>query len=319
VSLLELRGLWSPPLKNLSATFGAGVHVVLGGEGDGSAELIELCAGVRRPRRGSILLDGAAPSDSPDARRRIGSLLPLEDWQTAGDVRRWAGEIGALHGFDLSAALQQSWPDLALGREVGTLSSATRRELSLAAALALPEPQLVALHEPLGSSAAARERVLARIVVLAEHCPVVITTSSVADARRLGGQLSVLERGVLVRSPESPWPDAVTPGLRVELWVETDAPRRLLAELATTEDVEGVQFDAQLGDRLRLAGSDLERLSVAVARAAERAQVQLHSLGIEAPDLHAVHGASAGLAEAAYRAAQSSRRSPPVLGPRRTQ
>lgn len=319
MSLLELRGLWSPPLKNLSASFGTGVHVVLGGDADGSADLIELCAGVRRPRRGGILLDGAAPSESPDTRRRIGSLLPLEDWHATGDVRRWAGEVGALQGFDLLPTLTQLWPDLELGRDVRSLSSGERRELSLAAALAVPEPQLLALHEPLGSSGAASESVLARILTLAERTPVVIATSSVADARRLGGQLSVLERGVLVRSPESAWPDAVTPGLRVELWVEADAPRRLLAELATAEDVEQVQFDARLGDRLRLSGSDLERLSVAVARAAERAQVQLRSLGVNAPDLHAVHGASAGLAEAAYRAAQSSRRSNTLLGPRRSQ
>jgi hypothetical protein len=150
--------------------------------------------------------------------------------------------------------------------------------------------------------------VLERIQQLGARAPVLLTTRSAEDARRLGGQLLVLERGVLVREPRHAWPSAVTPGLRVELWLESAAPRRLLAELLGSPEVERASFDAQQGGRILVVGADLERLALAVARAALAARVELRSLRAASPDLAAVHGASAGLAQAAYRAAQSTRR-----------
>jgi ABC-type thiamine transport system ATPase subunit len=295
-------------LKNLSGSFGPGVHVLLGAESDGTADLIELCAGVRLPRRGRLLLDGEMPGSSPGARRRIASLLAIENWCAQGDVQDWIGHLGALHGFDAAAAIRRFCPQLELGRRVESLSSPERRELALAAALAQPEPKLVALHEPLAAAAAAAGAVLERITELAGSIPVLLATRSVGDARRFGGQLLVLERGILVRDARDAWPSAVTPGLRVELWIECDAPRRLLAELLLSPEVERAAFDAQYATRVQVLGSDLERLSLAVSRAALAARVELQTLRASPPDLDAVHAASAGLAQAAYRAAQAARR-----------
>jgi hypothetical protein len=147
--------------------------------------------------------------------------------------------------------------------------------------------------------------------------PVIVSTRSVADARRCGGRLLVLERGVLARDASDAWPAAVTPGLRVELWVECDAPRRLLAELATSPEVEQASFDDRAGGHIELCGSDLERLALAVTRAALATRVELRQLRAASPDLGTVHGASAGLAHAAYRAAQDGRRPAPAELPRR--
>jgi ABC-type thiamine transport system ATPase subunit len=309
VSQLELERVSSPRLRNVSASFGAGIHVLLGAESDGTAEVIELCAGVRLPQRGKLALDGQVPASSPQTRRHIASLLAVEGWAAEGDVEHWIGHLGALHGFDAAAATRRFCPELALGRSVQSLSGPQRRELALAAALAQPEPHLVALHEPLAAAAAsAGAAVLERIRELSERAPVLLATRSVADARRFGGQLRVLERGVLVRESPDAWPQAVTPGLATELTVECDQPRRLLAELAAAPEIERVSFDLRQANSLRVSGSDLERLALAVSRAALAARVELRMLRASTPDLAAVHGASAGLAQAAYRAAQSARR-----------
>jgi ABC-type taurine transport system ATPase subunit len=309
VSQLELERVSSPRLRNISRSFGPGVHVLLGAESDGTADVIELCAGVRLPRRGSLQLDGATPGADPQLRRRIASLLAHETWSAAGDVQHWIGELSALHGFDARAATQRFCPGLGLDRQLGTLSGPQRRELALAAALAQPEPQLVALHEPLAAAAAtAGEAVLERIRELGERAPVLLATRSVEDARRLGGQLLVLERGILVRESQHAWPDAVTPRLGAELCVECDAPRRLLAELSSLPEVERASFDVRQATRVLVSGSDLERLTLAVCRAALSARVELRQLRAATPDLAAVHGASAGLAQAAYRAAQGAGR-----------
>jgi len=299
----------SPRLRNLSGSFGPGVHVLLGAESDGTADVIELCAGVRLPRRGSLKLDGATPGANPQLRRRIASLLADESWPSEGDVQRWIGQLGELHGFDARAATRRFCPELGLERRLGTLSGPERRELALAAALAQPEPQLVALHEPLAAAAATSgEAVLERIRELGERAPVLLATRSIDDARRLGGQLLVLERGVLARAAQHAWPSEVTPGLRAELSLECDAPRRLLAELSASPEVERASFDARQPTRVLVSGNDLERLALAVCRAALSARVELRQLRAASPDLAAVHGASAGLAQAAYRAAQGARR-----------
>ena len=76
MSELTLQSVWSPPLKNLSLSFGPGMHVLLGAEADGTSDVIELCAGVRLPQRGRVALDGETPGASPRARGQIASLRP---------------------------------------------------------------------------------------------------------------------------------------------------------------------------------------------------------------------------------------------------
>lgn len=308
MSQLELSSVYTPVLKGVSGSFGPGIHICLGGEPDGTGELIELCAGVRLPRRGSVQVDGELPGRSPSARRSIASLLPSEDGGLAGCVADWSAQLSALRGFDAAPAVRRYCPQLAPERTLASLSHAEQRELALAGALGQPEPKLVALHEPLSAAGSASPTVIERIQQLAERAPVLLTTRSAEDARRLGGRLLVLERGVLVRDPQHAWPSSVTPGLRVELWLECDAPRRLLAELLSSPEVERASFEAGQGGRVQVVGADLERLALAVSRAALAARVELRTLRAASADLAAVHGASAGLAQAAYRAAQTAQR-----------
>lgn len=308
MSELVLSGVWSPPLKNVTRPFPVGLHVVLGAPVDGTSELVEVCAGLRRLRRGQVRLDGQDPSDTPSLRQRIASLLANETGGAARrDVRSWVDELGQRRQFDAGAELERFGFDLPLTRPLGSLSVAERQALALALALGQPNPRLVLLHDPLRAAREpANEPVLERVRELATRCIVLLTTPSIADARRLGGTLHVLERGVFVRTPSHAWPSALTPGLDAWLLVDCDRPRDLLAALAHSPDVEQARYDAGLAARrVQVRGSDLERLAVAVSRAGLAAGAGIRSLRLEVPDLEAVHGASAGLAHAAYRAAQS--------------
>lgn len=309
MSELTLTAVWSPPLKNFSARLPIGLHVMLGADADGTASLIELCAGVRAPRRGAVALDAEQPSASPRLRRRIASLLSVEELSGRGDVRAWIQDVTLLRGVPAERALELASVELELTRPVASLSSAERRRLALVVALAAPEPPLAALHEPLAAAGAlSRELVLERIGELARSAVVLVTTASVEDARQLGGALYVLERGVLARRHEHAWPSALTPGLEARLWIDADSPRELLAALAQSPDVREADYASE---RIQLRGSDLERLALAVSRAAVTTGVQVRRLQTEAPDLETIHGASAGLAHAAYRAAQEQRPSGP--------
>jgi hypothetical protein len=279
------------------------VHVVLGALYDGTPDLIALAAGARVPRRGSLRFSGAKLFASPALRRRTASLLADEAPSGPVDVRGLCSEAAELKDFDAGASVATYCPSIALDRPLSSLSLVESRQLALAIALGQPEPQLVTLHHPF--SAVAPElapKALERIQELGRDTIVLCTVPAVADARRLGGSLHVLERGVLARSPAHTWPDAVTPGLETELWIECRSPRELLRELLRSHEVTRASFERE---RLRVSGPSLERLCEAVALAAVSTRAGVRSLEAVAPDVPSVHAATAGLASAAYHAAQS--------------
>jgi ABC-type thiamine transport system ATPase subunit len=305
MSRLSFERVSLAPLGNLSLRLDTGLHVVLGHEQDGTARLIELGAGAQSPRSGKVLLDTEEPAATPALRRALGSLLAEEPPLGHGPLGAWLETLDALRGSSQLEELQRLGYEPARERAVETLDAAERRTLALVVALAHPSARLVVLHEPLEAARGLDlERVLLRLQELATSAVVLITTRSSDDARRLGGTLYILERGVLVRSPAHAWPAELTPGSRPELVIDCDAPRALLAELAREPALSSLGYDAEHAPRRVLAqGPDVEALALAVTSAALRAGVTLESLRLTTSDLALVHGASAGLARAAYEAA----------------
>jgi ABC-2 type transport system ATP-binding protein len=304
LSAFVLEHVWGGRLKDVSLRLDAGVHVVIGAESDGTSELVALCAGVREPRRGRVLLAGLAPSSSPACRRRVASLLADEGDLPRGDVRGWLRGPAASLGVPEGAVLEAC--RVAGDRTLASLSAADWRELACAVALAHPDPALVVLHEPIAACPPGdAERVLERIAGLAQSSVVLITTSSLATARYLTPSATyLLDRGLCSDAPAGAWPSA-TPGLDTRVWVEADAPRLLVAALAQHPDVAEIEFDERSAGRIGLRGADLERLASAVARAAVSAGVELRLLQAQADDLEVVRAAESGRAQAAYRAAQA--------------
>jgi ABC-type thiamine transport system ATPase subunit len=316
MSELALERVWCAPLKNVSLRVAAGLRVIVGAESDGIGELVELCAGVRQPRRGRLTLDGVRPSSSADCRRGIASLLPDEAGGTRGDLRGWLAELAPLIGVELPSVLE--WCGVEAARAVATLSGAERREVALAIALAHPRPSLVVLHEPLAACGAVRrERVVARLAELATVCPVLIGVASITDARRVGGVTYLLDRGLLDEKPGGAWPGSLTPGLTICVAVEADAPRGLVAALAQHPDVHELSYEERRGGRVLVRGADLEALVLAIARAAVSADVDIRLLRSHAEDLAAARAAASATTEAAaYRAARTRGRPATTSTPR---
>ncbi len=86
MSELRFEALNHAQLANVSASFSAGIHVVLGSDRDGTATLIELAAGTLEPASGRVLIDGVAAWSSPRTRTRIASLCAEETLLPAKDV-----------------------------------------------------------------------------------------------------------------------------------------------------------------------------------------------------------------------------------------
>lgn len=307
MSQLRLERLWSGVLKDVSAELQAGVHVIIGAESDGGGELIELCAGVRAPRRGTIEIDGVSPSGSPACRRSIASLLPIEEAAPGSRAESWLRELGARLGFTPGPLLERA--GIEPRRRLASLSGGERRRLACHVALSRESPRLVALHEPLAALGPdARAAGLERIRELGQQSVVLVTTASLAHARELGGSTFRLDRGLLTPAPDGAWPGSVAPGLDVWLEVDADAPRALVSALAQHPDVLELAYAERGAGRVRVRGVELEKLAEAVARAALSARVEIRSLRACDEDLDVGRAAATGLAHAAYRAAQAQRR-----------
>jgi ABC-type taurine transport system ATPase subunit len=318
VSELVLDHVWSEPLKDVSLRASGGLTLLLGDVSDGTGALVELCAGVRAPRRGRVTLDAERPSASPRCRRRTASLLPAEPGAGAGDVRRWLAELARLREVSPQAVLDAT--QVAGDRAMSSLSAAERRELACWVALEQRDASLVVLHDPLSACGGGqRQRALGRISELARAAIVLVTTPSLADARSLGVGCQRLDRGLLASAAEGErglWQGVAG----ASLTLEADAPRELVAALAREPDVHELRYDERSG-RVVLRANELERLASAVARAIVSASVDIRSLRAGADDLDALRAAASAMddaAGAAYRAARARARpaasATPVLG-----
>ena len=310
---LVLERVWSAPLAGVSLELGGGVGVVVGDESDGTGELALLCAGVRAPRRGRVLLEGREPFASPACRRGIASLLPDETPPPGLDVRGWLALLAGLNGVPAANVLEDA--ALEPTRALADLSSAERRSLALAIALAHPSPRLVVLHDPLASGDAdVRQRTLSRIAELGRSSAVLIFTPSLADARRFAGSVYQLDRGLLSAAPRAAWPSGSNAGGPVVIDIEADDPRALLAALALAPAITELRFDEADG-LIAARGAELEPLANAIARAAIDARTTLRLLRPQTDDLDATRARHTSSLHAAYAAARNRAQSGVIARP----
>jgi ABC-type uncharacterized transport system ATPase subunit len=160
---------------------------------------------------------------------------------------------------------------------------------------------LLALHEPLSIAEIFPEDFVLKTLSerRAEGAVVFCTASRLEDASRLGGDASMLERGLWF-SPGQARP----PLSAITLRVHTSEPRRLAARLSEAPDVSGVEWT--FGQELLVHGSELERLAHSVVANARAEAIRITALKQDAPPLEALAAARAGLAQAYYELAHSS-------------
>ena len=293
MSELRFDAVGHGELTNLTASFGAGCHVVLGHEGDGTATLILLAEGSVRPRAGRVSLDAQAPGSTPVTRRSIASLTRAETLlpcrfvvQALELALRARGDAGSGSSVLDAAGLSH------LGRRrVTEVSARDARAIALALALSHPAPRLLALHEPLGLLR--DDFVLQTLTARAEGGAIVLsTTNRLEDAAQLGGTLRHLARGV--------WLDPRVPPARtvgVTLRIRTEEPRRLVTRLAEAPDITGVEWPG--GQELLVRGNDLTALAQSVVKNARAEAIRVTALKQELPTRETLTAARLGLAPGA--------------------
>lgn len=195
---------------SLSASFASQGRVtgLFGASGAGKSSLINMIAGLLRPDRGTIVIDGETVDDTaagihvPTWRRRIGYVFQ--------DARLFP-HLNVAQNLDYGRRMNRLAADPAqhtrvvdlldigalLDRRPGKLSGGERQRVALGRAL-LSKPRLLLLDEPLGALDEARKlEILPYLVRLRDEAnvPMVYVSHDVAELRQLATQIVMLRQG----------------------------------------------------------------------------------------------------------------------------
>src|SRR5690606_4811775 len=241
--------------------------------------------------------------------KRIAAVLADEELLPGRSVREALAHALALRGIPGSAdaMLEEAGASALAPRDPTRLDGRERRLVAFALALALRDAPLLALADPLGlAPSVAHDVVLEHCRARAEHAVVLVTTPSLADAVRLGGDCRFLERGRL--APAANGTAAIAPQ---GLVVRSEAARRLASLLAEDSSVHSVVFDEQRTPReVVVRGDDVEALARALARVAATGELAIESVTLETPTLESVLLTRAGFTHPSFHARPTSTRAP---------
>jgi molybdate transport system ATP-binding protein len=176
---------------------------LLGASGAGKTTVLELIAGLRKPARGSIVLNGRIVEGNgrsiPTRKRRIG-YVPQDDALFPHLSVRGNILYGAA-GHELSEVIAILDIENLLDRRINTLSGGERKRVAIARALQAA-PEVLLLDEPLaGIDAPLRSRVLDYLIRIRETIPIptIYVTHQHEEAALLCEEIIEIERGRIKR------------------------------------------------------------------------------------------------------------------------
>ena len=181
---------------------------LFGASGAGKTSLINMIAGLVKPDRGTIALDGEMLDDTsagvhvPPYRRRIGYVFQDARLFPHLDVRQNLDYGRRMNRLDQDPAQHKRVIDLLdigslLDRRPGKLSGGERQRVAFGRAL-LSKPKLLLLDEPLGALDEERKReILPYLVRLRDEAgiPMVYVSHDAAELRQLATQIVMLKGG----------------------------------------------------------------------------------------------------------------------------
>src|ERR1700761_5326118 len=181
---------------------------LFGASGAGKTSLINIIAGLLKPDRGVVTLDGEVLDDTaakvhvPPYRRRIGYVFQDARLFPHLDIRQNLDYGRRMNRLTEDPAAHTRVVDLLdignlLDRRPGRLSGGERQRVALGRAL-LSQPRLLLLDEPLGSLDEERkEEILPYLVRLRDETgvPMVYVSHDPLEMRKLATQIAMIQRG----------------------------------------------------------------------------------------------------------------------------
>jgi molybdate/tungstate transport system ATP-binding protein len=187
---------------------GRGYCVILGPTGAGKSLLLELIAGIVKPDRGSVRMDGRDITDVPPEKRGIGfvpqdyALFP--HMSVYKNIAYGLRARGVKDGEKVEEIARKFGISHLLDRKPTTLSGGEKQRVALARALVI-QPKLVLLDEPLSAvDLRTKERLMGELKRINEEfgIPVIHVTHSLIEAAMLADEIAVMMDGRIVEKGE---------------------------------------------------------------------------------------------------------------------
>jgi heme ABC exporter ATP-binding subunit CcmA len=194
---------------NLRVSPGAFV-LLLGANGAGKSTLLRLLAGLSKPTRGQVLVAGAEPHRSPQARAAVGLLSHSTLLYDDLSARENLSFTARLYGLSTpEERIDRALAAAGLGERqhhrVRTFSRGMKQRLALARAT-LHDPSVLLFDEPYTGldqrAATALSQQLSRLKE--QGCTSVLVTHNLGEAVHLADRLVILRRGRV--GHDAPWP-----------------------------------------------------------------------------------------------------------------
>jgi molybdate transport system ATP-binding protein len=180
-----------------------GLTCLFGRSGSGKTTIVNAVAGLIRPDRAEITLDGVPLHDLPPHRRRVGYVFQdarLFPHLTVAQNLAFGARVRRQPLRELDRIVELLGIAALLPRRPGTLSGGERQRVAIGRAL-LSNPRLLLMDEPLASLDSARkDEILPYIEMLRDRIqlPILYVSHSLAEVARLATTIVVIEAGRLV-------------------------------------------------------------------------------------------------------------------------
>ena len=208
-SAISLRGIWKffgeyPAVRDASLDIPAGgIVALLGRNGAGKTTILRMIAGLLRPSRGEVLIDGSPAGQQRHAASigMVGHGQWLYDDLTARENLHFFARL-----YDLSSSskkIDQWLEEVGLwtfrDARVHQFSRGMRQRLTIARAL-LHAPPILLLDEPWTSLDDRAMELLSTLLLRArsENRTVVVSSHQLRETLQIAGHLAVIDRGRLI-------------------------------------------------------------------------------------------------------------------------
>jgi molybdate transport system ATP-binding protein len=184
----------------------SGITAIYGRSGAGKTSLVNALAGLLKPDRGRIVVEGTVLFDStlgidlPTERRRLGCVfqegLLFPHYSVRGNLT-YGQRRGVEGAVDFDSVVALLGLEALLTRRPGNLSGGEKQRVALGRAL-LAAPRLLLMDEPLASLDAARKaEILPFIERLRDrlHIPIVYVSHAMEEIVRLADTLVLVDEG----------------------------------------------------------------------------------------------------------------------------
>lgn len=243
-------------LQDVSLTLEAGVYALFGENGAGKTTLMKILAGLLRPTKGIIQIDGEVISPLDDKyRERIGYLpqeTPIYGDFTATQFLSYLATIKGVSKVDVASRVEQALSDVNLSehknQKLRRFSGGMRRRVGIAQLL-LNDPDFLIIDEPT-AGLDPKERIHFRNVIakIARKRIVLLSTHIVSDVGSIAKEIILMRQGKVLRQAN---PYSLLDEIASSVW-SVDVSDEALIEMQDTYQIGAIQQTRAGKNRVRI-------------------------------------------------------------------